>query len=156
MSTTSQLSGIIRGVLTQPTGGIAGLVDGLLVICRKHGLQLEWQAGRCRFRPAGGDWEELADVPLRKSVFRAILGRLAALCNEQTPNAVSPYGGQCELSADANSPTLFRVTFTNTAEEQKLELTTEAVPATEASRPAGQFEKPVAEADGLRARNLLP
>jgi hypothetical protein len=136
MSTTSELAQTLRGVLTQPTGGIVGLVDDLLAVCGKYGLQLEWQAGRCRFRPRGGHWEELSDVPLRKSVFRAILARLAALCNERTPIAVSPYGGQCELSPGANSPVLFRVTFTNTPAEQKLQLTTEGLPATEASRSA--------------------
>jgi hypothetical protein len=136
MSTTSGPSGILRAVLTQPAGGIAGLVDGLLAVCRKHALQLEWQAGRCRFRCAGGAWEELTDVPLRKSVFRAILARLAALCNEQSPNAVSPYGGQCELLPGPGSPVLFRVSFTNTPTEQKLELTTQALPATEDSQSA--------------------
>ncbi len=32
-----------------------------------------------------------------KSVFRAILARVATLCNEQSANSVSPYGGQGEL-----------------------------------------------------------
>ncbi|HTU91825.1 MAG TPA: hypothetical protein VMF69_17215, partial [Gemmataceae bacterium] len=104
MNTTSQLSGTIRNILTQSSGGIVGLVDELLAACQKYGLQIEWQAGRCRFRSFEGDWEELTDVPLRKSVFRAILSRFAALCNEQTPSAVSPYGGQCELPAGADSP----------------------------------------------------
>jgi len=122
MNTTAQLSGILRSVLTQPTGGIVGLVDDLLVVCLEHGLQLEWQADRCRFRPFGGDWEELTDVTLRKSVFRAILARLATLCNERTPNSVSPYEGKGELSAGENPGGVFRVTFVNTPAAQKLEL----------------------------------
>ncbi len=137
MNTASQLSRTIRDVLTQPTGSIAGLVDSLLAACQKHGLQIEWQSGRCRFRTNGGEWEELTDRPLRKSAFRAILARLAVLCNEQTPNAVSPYGGQCHLRAGTNSPSLFRITFTNTPAEQKLELIAEAVPIAEASSKAG-------------------
>ena len=108
MSATTQLSGIIRGILTQPTGGVAGLVDDLLAVCLEHGLQLEWDADRCRFRSLGGRWEELPDLRLRKSAFRAVLARLAALCNESSPNSVSPYGGQGELSAGANPAALFR------------------------------------------------
>jgi hypothetical protein len=122
MNTTAQLSGIIRGVLTKPTGGIVGLVDDLLVVCLEHGLQLDWQADRCRFRSFGADWEEVIDVALPKSVFRAILARMAALCNERTPNSVSPYGGQGELSVGENPEAVFRVTFVNTPAAQKLEL----------------------------------
>jgi len=101
------------------------LVDDLLAVCLEHGLQLDWQADRCRVRSFGGGWEESIDVPLRKSVFRAILARVATLCNERIPNSVSPYGGQGELSVGANRPAVFRVTFANTPTEQKLELMTE-------------------------------
>jgi hypothetical protein len=123
MNTTSPVSGRLHRVLLQPSHGIAGLVDDLLGLCREHGLQLDWQADRCRVRCGAGDWEELVDLPLRKSVFWAILARLAALCNERMPNSVSPYGGQGELSFGADPPALFRVRFANTPAEQKLELT---------------------------------
>jgi len=122
MNTTAQLSGIIRGVLTQPTGGIVRLVDNLLVVCLEHGLQFEWQPDRCRFRSFGGNWEELTDVSIRQSVFRAVLARVAALCNERTPNSVSPYEGQGELSLGEDSGAVYRVTFINTPAAQKLEL----------------------------------
>jgi hypothetical protein len=144
---TTQLPGTIRGILTQPTGGVAGLVDNLLAVCLEHGLQLERDAGRCHFRSFGGCWEELTDVRLRKSAFRAVLARLAALCNERTPNSVSPHGRQGELSAGANPLALFRVSFTNTPAEQKLELTTLIVQAAEASPPDGWLEKSAGEAD---------
>jgi hypothetical protein len=100
------------------------LVEDLLAVCLEHGLQLDWQADRCRVRPPGGDWEELMGVPLRKSVFRAILARVAALCNEQAPHSVSPYGGQGELSVGASPTAVFHVAFVNTPEAQKLELRT--------------------------------
>ena len=123
MSTASDVSGMLRRVLAQPTRGVVGLVEDLLAACREHDLQIEWHAERCRVRSKGGDWEEWIAVPIRKSIFRAILARFAALCNERTPNTVSPYGGQGEVSAGQNPPAVFRVTFTNTPAEQKLELT---------------------------------
>jgi hypothetical protein len=122
MSITAQLSSILRGILTQPTGGVVGLVDDLLAVCLEHRLQLEWQADRCRFRPCGGNWEELTNVTLRKSAFRTILARIAALCNERNPNSLSPYGGQGEIAVGANPATVFRVALTNTPDEQRMEL----------------------------------
>lgn len=122
MSTASHWSAALRSIVLQPTDGIIGLVDGLLSLCRQHSLELDWQAGRCRARSAGGEWYDLDDVPLRKSVFRAVLARLAALCNERRPGSVSPYGGTGEIAVDGNPVTVFRVAFTNTPDQQRFEL----------------------------------
>jgi hypothetical protein len=125
MSTAPNLSGMLGHLLGEPTRGVVGLVDDLLRLCQEHSLQVECQAGRCRVRPPGGGWEEWVEVPLRKSVVRAMLARLAALCNERTPNSVSPYGGKGRLSAGANPPAVFTVAFTNTLAEQQFELSPE-------------------------------
>lgn len=154
VSTSSYISEALRRVLAHPTHGVAGLVDELLTLCQEHGLQLDWQTDRYRVRSREGDWEELIDVPLRKSVFRAILARIAALCNERTPNSVSPYGGQGEFSADANSPAVIRVRFANTPAEQTLELTTDDGPAAEAPLH-GQVEvSSLARDDGMKSTGL--
>jgi hypothetical protein len=123
MRTASPWSGALQGVLRQPTNGIAGLVDNLLAVCREHSLHLDWQTDRCRVRSVAEDWHEVPDVPLRKSVLRAILARLAVLCNERRPGSCSPYGGQGEIAVGSNPSTVFRVVFTNTPTEQRLELT---------------------------------
>jgi hypothetical protein len=107
----------------RPTGrGVVGIVDELLVLCRDEGLQFDWQAGQCRVRPLGAEPAESTEVPLPKSAFRAILARVAALCNERTPGSVSPYGGEGELLVGTDSPAVFRVAFTNTPDEQRLEV----------------------------------
>jgi hypothetical protein len=62
------------------------------------------------------------ELPLPKSVFRAILARLAAMCNERIPDSVSPYGGEGELSVGTDPPAIFRVAFTNTAGGQRLDV----------------------------------
>jgi hypothetical protein len=104
--------------------GVVGLVDDLLGLCREQGLQLDWRVDHCRVLPLGADAvpRESIEIPLPKSVFRAILARIAALCNERTPNSVSPYGGEGELSVSANPRTVFRVQFTNAPGEQRLEV----------------------------------
>lgn len=122
MKTTSEIAETFRRLSERPTGGVIGLVDDLLAACRDSGLELDWQADRCRVRPRGGDWEDVTDISLRKSVFRAILARIAVLCNERNPNSVSPYGGQGELTVGADPATIFRVTFANTPDDQRLEL----------------------------------
>jgi len=122
MTTPSPVATSLLRALAHPTRGVVGLVDDLLALCREHNLQVDWQADRCRVRACGSEWEELRDVTLRKSVFRAILARIAALCNEQAAISVSPYGGQAELSVGTNPPVVFRVAFANTPAEQTLEL----------------------------------
>jgi hypothetical protein len=54
-----------------------------------------------------------------------MLARVAALCNEKCPNSLSPYGGQGELTVDADPAMVLRVAFTNTPGELNLELATE-------------------------------
>jgi hypothetical protein len=155
MSTASPVSAVLRRVLENPAGGVTGLVDALLSVCREHDLQLDWQAGRCRIRPAGGMWEEVADVPLRKSVFRAILARIAALCNERTPNSASPYGGQGELAVGPEPTAVLKIAFANTPAEQRLELTTEKEPAGLGQQPRNA-DRGVAERGAPGAGVLTP
>ena len=98
MNTTSEVTNLLRQLLLFPSNGVVGLVDDLLKVCREHGLQVEWRPDCCRVRCDKGGWEELTDVQLSKSTFRAILARIATLCNERIPNSASIYGGQGELS----------------------------------------------------------
>jgi hypothetical protein len=121
MSTTTNLSEIFRGILTRPTRGVVGLVDEVLTVCQEQGLALEWEPGSFRVHSQLG-WEELTGVRLRKSVFRAILARIASLCNECSPDS-APYGGQGRFSIGAAA---FKVKFVNTGEEQTLELAVQA------------------------------
>lgn len=107
----------------EPTGrGVVGLVDDLLDLCREQGIQLDWQAGRCRVHPLGAGAQDGIEIPLPKSVFRAILARMAALCNEGSPDPVSPYAGEGEFSVGTDPPMAFHVSFTNTPGEQRLEI----------------------------------
>jgi hypothetical protein len=108
----------------QPTKrGVIGVVDDLLGLCQKQEIQLDWHANQCRVRSVGLDPQESIAVPLPKTVFRALLARLAALCNERNPGSVSPYGGEGELTVGVNPATVCRVTFTNTPREQRVQLT---------------------------------
>lgn len=120
MSTLSQLSDTLHRVLEQPTGGIVGLVDDLFRLCSEERVQLDWEGDCCRVRSLANGAEELAVRPLAKPVFRAVLARVAALCNEQLPNSVSPYGGQGELVLRTEPVSSVRVSFANTLESQSL------------------------------------
>jgi predicted nucleotide-binding protein len=131
MNTTPQLSASLQEAFDHPARGVVGLVDDLLRLCPAQGIQLEWDAGRCRVRTLVADMQEIFDWPLPKSVFRAILARVAALCNERSPNSVSPYGGHGELSLGANPSIAFHATLRNVTDEQRLELI--PVPATQAA-----------------------
>src|SRR5436305_2638750 len=52
--------------------GVIGVVDDLLGLCREQGLELTWHADKCQVRPLGTESQEATEVPLPKSVFRAI------------------------------------------------------------------------------------
>jgi hypothetical protein len=112
--------------LTTPLGGVVGLVDQILRVSLEHDLRLSWQAGRCRVTILKADPADQFEAPLQKSVIRAVLARIAALCNKPFPNSVSPYGGLGEVTIDADPARVIRVKFINTLQEQSLELT--AVP----------------------------
>jgi hypothetical protein len=124
MNTPPTFAERLQRAFTNPTRGVLGLVDELLAVSREQNLQLAWKEGHCRVGfsgPAGGppSWIE---VPIRKSVVRAALARVAVLCNERNPNSVSPYGGQGEVSVGTDPATVLRVAFANTPDEQTLEL----------------------------------
>jgi hypothetical protein len=108
--------------LATPVRGVLGLVDEMLALGTEHGLQFQWQDGRCIVRLMDEGAAGLMTVPLRKSVVRAALARIAVLCNERRADSVSPYGGQGELMVEATSGAVLRVVFANTPDEQWLEL----------------------------------
>jgi hypothetical protein len=122
MSTSSTLTKLLHAELDHPSRGVVGLVDELLRQCPEEGFRLDWQANGCRILAFNDGSEELLEKPLSKSVFRAILARIAALCNERTPNSVSPFGGKGELEVGTAPPEIFRVEFVNTPDDQGLAL----------------------------------
>lgn len=121
-TSTAELSFALQSAFECSSRGVIGLVEDLLKLCQKQSLQLDWKADSCRVRSIGDGAIELLNCPLHKSVFRAMLARVAALCNERSPNSVSPYGGQGEIVVNTEPPTSLRVSFTNTADEQTLQL----------------------------------
>jgi hypothetical protein len=120
MITGSKISESLSRIILHPNGGIVSMVDDLLAVCRDEGLRIEWQNKHCHVRSAHLD--ESIDLSVSRSAFRAILARIAALCNERKPGSASPYGGQAELCLDSDPSTVFFVEFVNTAEEQRLDL----------------------------------
>src|SRR5687768_5015101 len=122
MSGTSEFVRWFQGALARPNGGVVGLVDDLLRHCPRPGLQLDWDADHCRIRSLAGGPGQVIERPLAKSVFRAVLARLAALCNEHRPDSVSPYGGAGKLAAGPSNDLVFQLSFANTAADAWLVL----------------------------------
>ena len=122
MSTTSTFSTTIQQIILNPSQGIVGLVDDLLAACCGHRIQLVWQDGQCRLISSDGDWEDAIDLPIRRSVFRAILARVATLCNIQRADSVSPYGGTADLAVSRTPAGMLKVTIVNTPTEQMMRL----------------------------------
>jgi hypothetical protein len=119
MTTTSAVTKSNSQFVLEPSRGVVGMTDDILAICRIDGLRLIWQDGRCQYSSAVNEWKNSTDLAIRKSVFRAILTRIAFLCNVQSAGSVSPYGGESDLLVGDPSD-LLRVIFVNTASEQML------------------------------------
>ena len=108
--------------------GVIGMVDDLLALCRTRQLHIEYQGRNCIIRESGTVAEDLIVIPLPKSVFRALLARIATLCNECQAGSVTPYRGEGEIvvtetdSQNGLTPSTFHVSFINTPSDQKLEL----------------------------------
>jgi hypothetical protein len=122
MSKQPSLTERLSRALTTPINGVIGLVDELLTASREQSIRLGWQAGTCHISILKADSPDQLEVPVQKSVIRAALARVAALCNERTPNSVSPYGGFGEVPVDSDQEIVIRIKFVNTPEEQSLEL----------------------------------
>ena len=124
MSQTLSCAERLRKAFEPDARGVVGVVDELLAVCGKDVIRFEWKDGVCRLQlpeesqDASGATTQSIQVQLPKSVFRAVLARLAALCNEQKPDSVSPYGGTGEIAVEANPPKVLRVVFTNTPAQQ--------------------------------------
>jgi hypothetical protein len=123
----------------QPTPrGVVGLVDDLLSLCQAHQLRINFRDGHCSVRRLGAEEQESLDIPLPKSVFRAALARIAAICNEKRPHSVTPYRGEGEIVVPALlngvSSSACHVSFTNTPADQQLEIRFSRSSVTEGNR----------------------
>jgi hypothetical protein len=122
MKTGTALADALAKAFDPPASGFVGIVDNLLQLCRGGDLELAWRSNACHVRIRQGTAEESLDLPLRKAVLRAMLARIAALCNQRQPGSVSPYGGRGEIHLGPDSPAVFSAHFVNTAGEQSLRL----------------------------------
>ncbi len=110
--------------------GVVGLVDDLLDLCRLYQLRINFRDGHCCVRRLGADAQESLDIPVPKSVFRAALARVAAICNEQHPKSVTPYRGEGNIAvlppvspcSEKVPPSTCYVSFTNDLSDQNLEM----------------------------------
>ncbi len=117
----------LRRAFAPTQRGIVGLTEQLLAACVAVDVEFERVEDRyvCRWT-VSGDIQE-ATVPLPPAAFRTILARIAVLCNERSPNSVTPYGGEGLLALEGQSSTVFRVAFVNTPNKQQMKLKSLAV-----------------------------
>ena len=121
MSDPFSLADHLRQAFASPVNGVVGLVDELLAVAREQNVWIGWANEKCQvflrsYYPAFA-----FEVPVPKSAFRAVLARVATLCNQCAPNSVTPYGGVGSVQIPGTAETL-HVRFMNTPDKQSLEL----------------------------------
>ncbi|MGP0064244.1 MAG: hypothetical protein ACLQGP_11670 [Isosphaeraceae bacterium] len=98
------------------------MTDQLLEACVGSDVEFKRVGNRCVCNwTVNGETKE-ALVPVPPAAFRTILARVAALCNEYSANAVTPYRGEGLLTVKGPPPTVVRVAFVNTPDQQRLEV----------------------------------
>ena len=137
MTSADATASHLTDALTKPARGVVGVVDDLLATCPPEGLRLWWQQDACHAVKLGSTPTELTRVSLRKSAFRAVLARVAVLCNA-SGETVSPYGGRGIVTTE-DSGRRFHVEFVNTADDQHCDL----APAAPLAIPSDLARKPV-------------
>ena len=112
----------LRRAFAPTQDGIVGLTDQLLEASVGSDVKFKRVGNQCicHWTVDGETKEALA--PLPPAAFRTILARIAALCNEYSPNAVSPYGGEGLVPVKGPPPAVVRVAFVNTPDEQRLDV----------------------------------
>ncbi len=121
MNATDKISDSVESIL-HSSGNVIEFVDALLKVCQEQRLHVRWQTDGCRIRSLRGGRQEQIAESLPKARFRAILARVAALCNDHSPDSISPYGGQGTLALASDRKPAIRVLFANTPDEQWLDL----------------------------------
>ncbi len=122
MKTTVSAAEAVKHVLTSSTRSVVELVDDLLALCHSGRVHFQFESGRCFVARDCDSKSEEFNVPLSKSQFRAVLARIAVLCNEASSTSVSPYGGQEIIRLADNQRRAVRVTFANTPDSQSLDI----------------------------------
>ncbi len=108
---------------TPREGGILDLVDDMLARCVNDQVRIVWCPGVVTEYPLSGTSPTSFEVTLRNSAFRAVMARMAVLCERPDSEPVSPYGGRGEFTDRRWPRVRFSLQFTNTADDQRLELT---------------------------------
>jgi hypothetical protein len=131
----------VRNVFRPSPRGVVGLVDDLFELCLIHQLRLRFENDHCSIRRLGANDDDVLLVSVPKSVFRAVLARVAAICNDQNPRSVTPYDGEAEIvhpvqpiAVNGFRPASCFVSFTNTPSEHHLEMRFSRSAAVEGSR----------------------
>lgn len=126
----SSLIDLIAEAINDSSQGVVGLVDQLLSLCGRADAGLDCTADVLQLTNLDGTVDSTPNT-LPRSVFRAALSRIAALCGAETDAEISPYGGTGKISANATSDREFLVEFENTPEHQRLQLITTQPVSTE-------------------------
>lgn len=112
----------LRRAFAPTQGGIVGLTDQFLAACAGSDVEIRRVGDRLGCNWTINGETQAVSVPLPSAAFRTILARIAALCNDHRPNAVTPYGGTALLVVKGTPPRIVRVSFVNTPNEQRLEV----------------------------------
>lgn len=97
--------------------------DEFMQLCAIHELHLRLEPSQCVVESCGGKESiDMIENSMRRSQFRAVLARIAAICSEGSNSIMTPYGGDWEVSYGGDQNRRIRVSIQNTPDAQFVEL----------------------------------
>lgn len=87
----------LRRAFAAPNDDVPRVVDELLAVASAHRMKIDWSDGACEISELGADMSG-ERFPMAKSVFQAILARIAALYIPDSMS-VTAYAGAGEIDA---------------------------------------------------------
>jgi hypothetical protein len=104
----------LKDAMTPGSRGIIDSVDKLLRFAQDHPIAMDEHETTIRIRLLDIELREPFQFSFKRRVFRVILARIAAICNDLRPGSVSPYGGSGDLAVPGNPSRLLHADFSNT------------------------------------------
>lgn len=105
-------------------GGVLDLIGDMSAHLVENRLRIVWVPGVVTEYPLAGGEPRSFEFAFRNSIFRLVMARMGVLCGEKAKeDPIYPYRGRGEFTDPRWPHVRFRVEFTNTPADQRLDLT---------------------------------
>ena len=120
---TTELNHRLKQILQPSPSGVVGMADALLELCFRECIEIRATNFGITSRQANGTETNVIVNPWpRSSVFRAILARIIARCNDYSVDSVPIYGGDGIWARSMDEVSQLRISVSNTTSDSRIHI----------------------------------